>query len=332
MRRVLGGAALLVGALLIVLGLMAPSLYTTLATVPLNQTSTSISAGEDMSVVRLSKEQGFQPLTGVRVTSTRKVLGIPGKATDNNAFWQTGVTSSVDGYGGISFSDEGVSIDRVSGEATNCCGDYQRADGTPEAPGEMVPVTHQGLYFKFPFDVQQQTYQWWDGDLDRAMPINFVRTEDLKGLTTYVFEQKLGPEVVGHNDGIPGDAFGSATPVSADLVYENTRTLWVEPVTGVIIKGQEQVNKRFEAAGLTSVGATVGTIGFDDATIQENVTTWSSKASALKFVKGPLRPLGLVLGLLLAGVGLWVLLTEKAAAAAGTGQGRRGTTAPTATA
>ncbi|HON75509.1 MAG TPA: hypothetical protein PLQ23_10180, partial [Dermatophilaceae bacterium] len=65
---------------------MAPSLYTTLATVPLNQTSTSISAGEDMSVVRLSKEQGFQPLTGVRVTSTRKVLGIPGKATDNNAF------------------------------------------------------------------------------------------------------------------------------------------------------------------------------------------------------------------------------------------------------
>lgn len=97
MRRVLGGAALLVGALLIVLGLMAPSLYTTLATVPLNQTSTSISAGEDMSVVRLSKEQGFQPLTGVRVTSTRKVLGIPGKATDNNAFWQTGVPSSVDG-------------------------------------------------------------------------------------------------------------------------------------------------------------------------------------------------------------------------------------------
>ena len=54
MRRVLGGAALLVGALLIVLGLMAPSLYTTLATVPLNQTSTSISASRPRSWPRRS--------------------------------------------------------------------------------------------------------------------------------------------------------------------------------------------------------------------------------------------------------------------------------------
>ena len=52
MRRVLGFVALALGALLIGIGLLAkPFMYERLATVPLDQQTTSVSIGQNMSVL-----------------------------------------------------------------------------------------------------------------------------------------------------------------------------------------------------------------------------------------------------------------------------------------
>ena len=193
MRRTLGAIALGLGALLLVSGFMAkPVLYTQLATVPLNYKSTSVSVGRDMSVLRLwsddAKVGHYDKLTGVTVQSTRQVLGIPGRVPADKqattAFWQTGVKSTAVGVGDLTYSMETVSFDRLTGVATNCCGD-QVSIGDLEKPDAMKDITHEGGYFKFPFDVQKQSYSWWDGDLGKATAAKFVRTEDLFGTETY---------------------------------------------------------------------------------------------------------------------------------------------------
>ena len=307
MRRVLGFICMFLGALALMVGVLAkPMLYGNLAKVPLDQKSVSISIGEHMSALQASAE-GVKVLTDATLQSTRTVTGIPGKAKGNSVFWQTAVRSTAVGVGDLSYSQEGVSFDRVTGQATNCCGDF-KSTGTLEDPASTEVVTHTGLFFKFPFDTQKTTYQWWDGDLGRAEPMKFLRTQEIDGVQTYVFQQKSGPETYAKRTGLPGGLFNSAKPVDADAVYENTRTLFIEPNTGVVIKGAEELNKRLEAPGFDAVPITKGTIAYTTATIKKNAEDWGSKGKLLGFVHGPLTLTGVLLGLILLGAGAFLSL------------------------
>jgi len=308
MRRVAGYVCLFLGGLFLLLGILArPVIYHNLATVPLDQKTTLRSVGEHMSALEISKT-GVRVLNDATLENYKIVLGVPGKAKGNNAFWQYVVVSNEVGGKNLDKSSEGVSIDRVSGQTTNCCGDYKSAP-TAKDVNATKEIKHAGLFFKFPFDTQKITYQWWDGDLGRAEPMRYLRTEPVQGVQTYVFQQKSGPEVYGKQEGVPGELFKSKKPVNANLVYENTRTLYVEPNTGLIIKGVEQQNKRLEAPGYAAVPTTVGTIGYTDATIKQNIKD-SSQGSTLGFINGPLTLIGIVLGVLLIAGGMTLVLLD----------------------
>ncbi|MEP7192122.1 MAG: DUF3068 domain-containing protein [Actinomycetota bacterium] len=311
MRRVLGYVCLFLGALLLLVGIMAkPVLYHNLATVPLDQKTTLNSVGEHMSALEISKV-GVKVINDATLENSKIVVGIPGKAKGNNAFWQYVVVSKEAKESGgkiLDQSQEGVSFDRVSGEATNCCGDYKAAPTADDVNAINEEFKHSGLFFKFPFDTQKITYQWWDGDLGRTEPMKYLRTEKVQGVQTYVFQQKSGPEVYDKQKGLPGELFNANKPVDANLVYQNTRTLYVEPNSGLIIKGVEQQNKRLEATGYTAVPITIGTIGYTDATIKQNIKDLGSKGSQLGFINGPLTPIGIVLGLLLMVLGGFLVL------------------------
>lgn len=307
MRRVVGHVCIFLGAMVLMVGVLAkPVLYDNLAKVPLDQKSVSISTGEHMSALQASAE-GVKVLTDATLQSTRTVTGIPGKAKGKSVFWQTAVKSEAVGVADLSYTQEGVSIDRVTGQSTNCCGDFKSA-GTLEDPNAIEAVTHAGLFFKFPFDTQKTTYQWWDGDLGRAEPMRFVRTELVEGVQTYVFQQKSGPETYAKRTGLPGDLFSTDKPVDADAVYENTRTLFIEPNTGIVIKGVEELNKRLEAPGFAAVPITQGTIAYTSETIKKNAKDWGSKGKLLGFVHGPLTLIALLLGVILLGAGAFLAL------------------------
>jgi hypothetical protein len=309
MRRVVGFVCMFVGALILMVGVLAkPVLYTNLAKVPLDQKSTLVSVGEKMSALKADKE-GIEVLSDVTIKSTREVKGIPGRAKGNSVFWQTGVTSEAVGVAPLSYTQEGVSFDRVTGQATNCCGDFKSV-GTIEDPNAVASTTHRGLFYKFPFNTQKVTYAWWDVDLGRTEPMRFVRTQQIQGVQTYVFQQKSGPETYAKKAGLPGSLFDTDKPVTANAVYQNTRTLYIEPNTGVVIKGVEEQNKRLEAPGLKAVPITVGTIGYDAATVKANVKDWGSKGKLLGFVNGPLTWVGILLGFILISAGGFLSLRD----------------------
>lgn len=319
MRKVLGSVATLLGVLLLVVGVSAkPVLYDGLATVKLNQRSVSVSEGTGMSSLHVYKgddgKSHYDKLENAHLKSTRNVIGIPGRAKDakkqdTDAFWQTTVQSQaeIDGkWTDLSYSNEGVSFNRKTAESTNCCGDFKSA-GDLDDPAKVVPVDHQGLFFKFPFDVQKKTYQWWDGDLGKATDISFVREEKLEGVSTYVFRQTIPKAEVTQRD-VPKALFGDTATgnVTATVNYGNVRTLWIEPNTGVLIKGQEEVEKSLTTDAYPELFTTKGTIGYSEATVKKNAEDWGSKGSLLGFINGPLTGIAIVVGLLLLALGLFL--------------------------
>jgi hypothetical protein len=93
--------------------------------------------------------------------------------------------------------------------------------------------------------------------------------------------------------------------VDVDRYYSNTRRVWVEPDTGVIVKGQEeQLSTLRDDTGSDVLTVTDATLTFSDATVAKQADTAKDSARVLGILKtlGP-AVLG-ILGLILLGVGL----------------------------
>jgi hypothetical protein len=135
--------------------------------------------------------------------------------------------------------------------------------------------------------------------------MKYVRSDTLFGTDTYVFEQVTPRTEVATRE-VPAAIFGGEGDVPAKVMYANTRTLWVEPNTGVIIKGQEVLDKSL-VSDLGEVATTKGTIGYDEKTVRDNAEAWGSKGRLLGFVGGPLMPVSITLGLILVGLGLFLV-------------------------
>jgi hypothetical protein len=193
-----------------------------------------------------------------------------------------------------------VAFDAHTAQAVNCCGEF-----ISETEGEETPVKHEGLLVKFPFHTEKKTYDFWDGSLLKAVPIQYRGTEDLDGLTVYKFEQTIEPTKVGEQKlplsllGLPGDE-----TVTADSMYSNVRTLWVEPVTGVIIKRAEQQDNTFNYDDEPRITTTKVTTGYDDKTVQQNIDDYSSLSTQLHLLRSVVPLVSLILGIVLLVAGL----------------------------
>jgi DUF3068 family protein len=113
-------------------------------------------------------------------------------------------------------------MDRASGEAVECvCGETEGI---------------QGQTLKFPFGTKKHVYQFFDVTSHKAFPAHYVRTEIVQEMTTYLFQSDVPSTQIGTLD-VPGALIGSAEKtVTASRWYKATTMLWVEPVTGAIVK------------------------------------------------------------------------------------------------
>ncbi|HHU45356.1 MAG TPA: DUF3068 domain-containing protein [Actinomycetales bacterium] len=136
-----------------------------------------------------------------------------------------------------------------------------------EGSDDPVEFTRPGVQYKFPFDAEKKSYQYFDGNALQAFPIDFMREEEQDGETVYVYEQSIGPvnlyeSVRDHftQDGgelteaeesslaslrlaFPAENWGleGDEEVEMSRYYTNTRTLRIEPTTGQIVNGTEQI-------------------------------------------------------------------------------------------
>lgn len=116
------------------------------------------------------------------------------------------VTASIDDF----------ATDRVSGLAVN---------DPKYLPADAVP--HEGLVNKWPFESEKKDYPYWNSQLGGTVPANYIGTDSVEGVDVYVYEVIVADLPIEIADGVSG-------------VYNDTTTIYVEPLTGAIMNQTDQ--------------------------------------------------------------------------------------------
>jgi Porin PorA len=294
MGRRVGFVLVFVGLFLLFFGVFARVYtYPRLKKAPLDQYSEPVATGTGTYFNRSPDK--LTEVTGAQLKNVRVVRGDVGAGSDEVAVWDS-FNSTVDtaDNGVVSATQERIALDRVTAQSVQCCGENPR---------------HQGLTLKFPFGTKQATYQFWDGPAQRALPAVFTRTETIDGVDTYRFEQRINRLDIGDQE-IPGSLAGDPdTPsVQTDVIYSNTKTLWVEPTTGIIVKASQDVTQVLETPGGEQVLTLVDALlTYDQATVSSNADDAAAGARQLRLLGTILPAAALFLGLVALAAGLVLL-------------------------
>lgn len=289
MRRTLGYIALVLGLVLIV---VAPLLrwyaYPRVAKAPtdVNDFSNTIGSGTYFSPTKLAV------VGPAELDNQSHAIGDPQASTHEIAVIRMlAKTFDTQSGGVLQYADDLYAMDRVTGYAVHCCGEYPR---------------HEGLTLKFPFDTRKRTYLFYDSTALKAFPARYTREETVNGLKTYLFVSDVPQTLIG-GVGLPGKLAGQPdTPSMATLRWYTGRTsLWVEPFTGAIIK-VDQTHKEFltDAAGNEVLTVADFSVHSSQADIDDTASEISSKFSQLKLVRDVLPLWGPIAGAVLLVVGV----------------------------
>jgi hypothetical protein len=250
----------------------------------------------------------------IRVQADRKATAdLTGDLDGTAAVWLVGQeVVRTDNNERVSAYSTSLAVDRKTAAAQKWDGQWLDTTGTQQ------DVDYSGQIYKFPFGTEKKDYQIFDRDVLGTQPAKFVKTEEIEGLETYQFTQEIREA----RQQLPADRMqalvGALAPgaTSGEIVYDNTRTVWVEPTTGQFIKVQEVQHKNLLANNGVSVTILDATFTYTDDTIKKSADTASSNRQMLMLVKlwGPLALL--LLGVLLIGGGLLLLRRRPATQAA----------------
>jgi hypothetical protein len=302
-----------VGAFLLVAALLVKFYaYPTLAVAPHDPNSETVLTADEATVF----DTGTLSEVSTSLTSTVKTVGDKDAAEEEGGDTRvyTSATSTRDSEGNIrSRSVDRVAFDAHTGEAINCCGEFEES-----VEGEREEIEHQGLTVKFPFNTQKESYDFWDSSLQETVEIEYQGTEDVGGLETYKFQHSIEPTEVSTLE-VPASVVGAEGDenVTAQRMYSNVRTLWVEPETGVVIDRQEEQNSTLRYDGEDQVTVTQATLSYSDETVQNSIDEYSGKSSLLGAVRTWVPLVLGILGLLLLVAG--VLLTMRSRPSGETG-------------
>jgi hypothetical protein len=128
-------------------------------------------------------------------------------------------------------------------------------------PPTNIPLKHDGLNYRFPFNVQKKTYPYFDPVAQRVFDANYDGEEDVLGLSAFHFKQNVGldnngklvnpvpyPSLYDRDEDSTVTAraalWGLSGPpdeqVTMKRFYAAQRDFWVDPVSGTIVKQKER--------------------------------------------------------------------------------------------
>jgi hypothetical protein len=222
---VLGLGAFVLAAALCVRLFLEPALVK----LPLDQEADPVAIGSSVDFFSQGELKQYRDLDATVVQHVRGDAAADG-ASDDVAVWNFGsVMTSSDGMQ-LDASTYRVCIDRRTAEAVDCPSAHVNYDDD---------ATIEGLTLTFPFGTEQRDYDLFNTTTGRTFPAEFEGVEELQGLEVYRFVQTI-PETVLREADVPGSLIGSSeSVVTVEAVYSNQRTMWVEPVSGVIVTAEE---------------------------------------------------------------------------------------------
>jgi hypothetical protein len=296
MRRTFGYIGIVLGTVLIVL---APLLrwysWPRVAKAPndVNDLSDTIGTGSYFSPTKLAL------VDNASLDNVSHAIGDPARSThDVSVIRIIQKTFDTESNAVLDYSDDVYAMDRVSGYAVHCCGEYPR---------------HEGLTLKFPFQTQKRTYLFYDSTAEKAFPAQYRREDTVAGLKTYVFESDAPQTLIGAV-GLPGKLAGhpDSPSVAAPRYYTAETTLWVEPFTGAIIKAaQHHVEYLTDSAGTKVLTVADFTLQSSQKSIDSTASQIRTKYDQLQLVRNILPLWGPLAGIVLVAVGVLMLFRRR---------------------
>jgi hypothetical protein len=134
------------------------------------------------------------------LVAVRTLKGDVAASTKDTAVWDVSVVLSTGDGQLVQASIDRVATDRRTAEAVNCCGEAVNS----------VPTRHSGLSYKFPFDTQKQTYQFWDANAKKAVPARYVSEEDGAGPDDVQVTSRRSTATQIQTQEVPGSLVGRA--------------------------------------------------------------------------------------------------------------------------
>lgn len=308
MRRAVGYLLVVLGIVLLVLApltrwYVAPRL----AVAPTSCTGTSAICKNN---VNLSPSSGtaatlFDPTTGtansnVPLVATEEIsadLTASHGAQNRTVYDESEKVSTVSGAV-ISSETMRIAFNGKTSQMIHCC----NAKVNDQAIADFSGINP----LKFGFDVQKKTYLYFDRTLNKAFPMLFKNAETLDGVDVYKFVQTVEPTQIGTLE-VPGALVGSPdASIVAPRFYTDIRTVWVEPVTGAIVKGSEQQKQTLRGPdGSDKLSLIDATLTFTDANVKASAAGAKDAAGKLGLIRTTIPIAGGVLGLLLLILGLF---------------------------
>jgi hypothetical protein len=301
MRRLLGSVLLGLGMFLVVAaGMLRFYVFDQLLVIPKDQYAQTIAPGTGVYF-----DAGTLQEKTSNLVARRTVKGDVGASSDKTGVWDVSlVIETGDGTFVRAVLDR-VAFDRRTAQSVHCCGEAV----------DSAPVQHDGVTYNFPFDTGKGTYQFWDPNSAAGYPARFQSEEKIQGLNTYKFIQEIPGHQLRTQD-VPGSLVGESSPTfQAPVWYQNVRTVWVEPTTGVIVKGSEQTKTTLrDSAGQDKVVVLEATFTFDEPTQRSQADLARDNLNRIRLVKWIIPGAALLVGLVLIALGALMLRRSDRAA------------------
>jgi Porin PorA len=230
--KVLARVLLGLGAFLLIAGILAVAWAPgVVKKTPLDVDMKTVYAGEAAKLDPLSGAFDTRPAYALRYTKADSK-----KSSDDHVVMVETACAVFD-TGGAQECVNGNDPDLITATIDTFAEDRVTAEAVQDKnlPPDAVP--HEGLVNKFPFDVEKKTYPFWDGDVGKAVDIDYKGTETLFGLETYEFQYTVKDVPINIAPDDPATPEDDAIPGT----YDNVVTVYVDPKTGSIVKsGQDQ--------------------------------------------------------------------------------------------
>ncbi|WCN81360.1 porin PorA family protein [Micromonospora sp. LH3U1] len=208
-----------------------------------------------------------------------------------------------------------LALYRISGAAAPWKEQWLNETGADKTP--VGNVSYSGQIYKFPFGTAKRDYQIFDRDLKRATAAKFVGTEKIKGVEAYRFEQRIENEVLATPESSLQTLVAKFAPgaTSGEIVYSNTRTVWVDPVTGSYVNVREQQHKELRPNTGSPTVLLDADFNYTDDTVSRSVQTVKDNRFKIGLISfwGPIA--AGVLGLIALVVGVWLVTRPQGGAA-----------------
>ncbi len=183
----------------------------------------------------------------------------------------------------LSATTDNFATDRRTAEAVN--------DPAHLPPGS---VQHEGLINKWPFLAEKKTYTYWDDGTQAGVDATYKGTDTLDGHEVYVYDVQVPKTQIEVAAGVEG-------------YYTDDKQVYVDQLTGSVIDQREhQIRTDLEGNPVIDL-----TIGFTDAQVKKLVDEAKTNGKSLKLIRNTLPLVGLVVGVPVFLIGLWLTLRNR---------------------